>query len=955
MVIGFCNRGRGRGDSGDRGRGRGDSGDRGRGRGDVSRGRGRGDGRGSPSTRGSYPPAGGGSVTAASTRGGIPEQGEHVTAVGVKRPSFGTSGSEIFVKTNHFEVSIPEGYIHHYDEITGSAKPLPPRMNREIVHRLQTQIAPGTFTPRAVYDGRANLYSTGKLVFDPPGEFHEFRFSLVDQPSAGEAQAAPAPGGRPPRAPRMYTVALQHVAEINPEVLARFLQGKQSQGPAVLTAITALNVAVRMEPYSRYPFNTRSFFTNQGSVDIGSGMHLWRGYFQSVRPAIGRMLINVDISAAVMYAPGPMIQVALAALGRQGAHALVPAPAGALTDRDRVTLERFFRGVRVQITVPQGPQARRHPRVVQGLSRLGANAHTFTLATGQVISVAQHFQNAHNYTVQNPGVLCVQIGTGVFPMECCFIPPGQILRKQLPPEKTDQMVKFSTQPPQQRLASVVNALGVLDYGQSEYVRQFGMHLASNDPLTIKGRVLDPPTILYSPTSKMPSTKPTGGRWNLIDKQFYRPMPVNRWAVVIYEREQRYTLQDARMMVQGLITALEAAGMTVAEKDPIIRYHQANGSISEQLHKAGADCVAKNKRAGGPNLIVVVLPQLSADMYAAVKHFGDCKQGVATQCLASAKCKGAKPQYYANVSLKINVKLGGINSIADRRSVPVLNDPVNPTIVMGADIAHPATGTQGRPSFASLVGNIDSNVSKYTAECRVQRERQETIDGLEEMAASQIEFFKSFQVYEKKTPAPTRLIFYRDGVSEGEFQQVLDYELPQLKRACERAHVNPKITLIIVAKGHHVRFFPRSDAGRHEMDGSGNCPAGLVVDNDITHPLEFDFYLQSHRGYGTSRSAHYSVLYDENGFTPDSIQSLSFALCHVFARATLSVSIPAPVYCECADSSRYTAGLTSMTTFQMRTWCLSLEESGTLGTEQLEEYRAAFKPLHSRASKVMYFC
>ena len=48
---------------------------------------------------------------------------------------------------------------------------------------------------------------------------------------------------------------------------------------------------------------------------------------------------------------------------------------------------------------------------------------------------------------------------------------------------------------------------------------------------------------------------------------------------------------------------------------------------------------------------------------------------------------------------------------------------------------------------------------------------------------------------------------------------------------------------------------------------------------------------------TSRSAHYNVLYDENNFTPDSLQALSYALCHVYARATRSVSIPAPVYCE----------------------------------------------------------
>ena len=39
----------------------------------------------------------------------------------------------------------------------------------------------------------------------------------------------------------------------------------------------------------------------------------------------------------------------------------------------------------------------------------------------------------------------------------------------------------------------------------------------------------------------------------------------------------------------------------------------------------------------------------------------------------------------------------------------------------------------------------------------------------------------------------------------------------------------------------------------------NAPSGTVIDTDITHPLEFDFILQSHEGIlGTSRPAHYSV-------------------------------------------------------------------------------------------------
>ena len=131
-------------------------------------------------------------------------------------------------------------------------------------------------------------------------------------------------------------------------------------------------------------------------------------------------------------------------------------------------------------------------------------------------------------------------------------------------------------------------------------------------------------------------------------------------------------------------------------------------------------------------------------------------------------------------------------------------------------------------------------------------------------------------------SPKRILFYRDGVSEGQFKHVLERELPLIRGmtstpsirmryflipnllgACEDANITPKITVIIVGKRHHVRFFPGPKGG----DRSGNCPAGTVIDTDVVHPTEFDFYLQSHGGLlGTSRPAHYSVLHDENGFS-----------------------------------------------------------------------------------------
>jgi len=71
----------------------------------------------------------------------------------------------------------------------------------------------------------------------------------------------------------------------------------------------------------------------------------------------------------------------------------------------------------------------------------------------------------------------------------------------------------------------------------------------------------------------------------------------------------------------------------------------------------------------------------------------------------------------------------------------------------------------------------------------------------------------------------------------------------------------------------------------------------VIDKGLGNPLVRDFYLQSHAGIlGTSRPSHYIILRDDNfDYNADILQELSWVLCHVYAKANRSVSIPAPVY------------------------------------------------------------
>ena len=107
--------------------------------------------------------------------------------------------------------------------------------------------------------------------------------------------------------------------------------------------------------------------------------------------------------------------------------------------------------------------------------------------------------------------------------------------------------------------------------------------------------------------------------------------------------------------------------------------------------------------------------------------------------------------------------------------------------------------------------------------------------------------------------PHRVIIYRDGVSEGQFVQVLQHELTAIREACIKleADYKPGITFIVVQKRHHTRLF--CSEKKEQSGKSGNIPAGTTVDIGITHPTEFDFYLCSHAGIQVDSIFNYLFL------------------------------------------------------------------------------------------------
>ena len=244
--------------------------------------------------------------------------------------------------------------------------------------------------------------------------------------------------------------------------------------------------------------------------------------------------------------------------------------------------------------------------------------------------------------------------------------------------------------------------------------------------------------------------------------------------------------------------LDACGIQTSEpfSDQIILDKgRTMGDIIHEMHQ-------KRKL----DIIFIVLPRKETALFNRIKNFCDRTEGVHTVCVLERKFMTHDATYFANVALKLNLKLGGMNHILKEVDMGIISK--GHTMVVGIDVIHPSLGS-GKASIASTVASIDKDLVQWPVDLRVQvREGQEMLDKINDMVASRLDRWKC-----KNGAFPENILIYRDGVSEGQYQQVLDQGLAPMRKTCNDLYDNdgrrpqPRFTLIVVGKRHHTRFFP----------------------------------------------------------------------------------------------------------------------------------------------------
>ncbi|KAL2831778.1 ribonuclease H-like domain-containing protein [Aspergillus cavernicola] len=864
-----------------------------------------------------------------------------------ERPGYGTQGRQIQLFANYFELkSVGKGLFRYNIDIDGGSSRKSPgtKKAKQIVRLLLEEHFP-ELRRSIVSDYRSTLISHLKILDQ---EQEPVTFDVRYRGDYEEEY---------PEKPEVYRVICQFTGRLYPADLLNFLTSSDAAAMFESKAdiLQALNIAVGHHPKSSTDIASiganKHYAINDAmaeKINLGAGLEALRGYFVSVRASTARLLVNIQVKYIACYQDGPLNQV-IGEFRRSSGPEINSLRKFISKLRVRVThIER--RNKKGQLiprmktiidlaTLHDGRSLANPPRV----SKIGAGpkelyffldspgqpsqqtapagakgkkgkkpAKVGPEPSGRYVTIAEFFQQNYNVLV-DPNLPVVNVGTrdqpSYLPVEVCSVEPGQAAKAKLSPNQTREMLKFAVRSPAQNAMSIVTrgtqTLGLGDSGNPSLV-DFGIQ-ANPSLITVPGRVLAPPNVFYKDNKlNQKQIAPIGGSWNMKSIRFSTPTKLPTWTWILIAtpgpRQHFDSPDDLNDCLKQFTAKLNEVGVVAQLPKAGSRVVLDRRTYEEDINAAIATLMSQHK----PALILTILPLNDTEIYNCVKQACDLRHGVRNINVLAERFKERKEQYFANVGLKFNLKLGGINQIVKPKELGLVGE--GKSMLIGIDVTHPSPGSaDGAPSVAGMVASIDASLGQWPAEIRVQtKSRNEMVEDLDSMLKAHLRRWAKTH----KNTFPENIIVYRDGVSEGQYELVTQKELPLLKSACrdiypasDTAKNLPRFSIIIVGKRHHTRFYPTR---QEDSDRSNNPLNGTVVDRGITEVRNWDFYLQAHTALkGTARPAHYFTVWDEiflklkpsppSQNTADMLEAITHHMCYLFGRATKAVSICPPAY------------------------------------------------------------
>ncbi|KAK9676555.1 hypothetical protein RND81_11G084800 [Saponaria officinalis] len=802
------------------------------------------------------------------------------------KPGFGSIGRCISLLVNHLKVSIrnPDVAFYHYSVKITSGDDVPiecKSISIKIIDKLFQTYSSELNGKVYVFDGKKNVYT-----FAPLSQ-KTFEFTLThEEPFARKVEnhGESTKKSKHSTTPKLFKVELSFCLKVPSRSMIPTIEGQTVY--ETRDALRVLNTILRNQALNKgYLVVRQSYFKNDSSniFEVGEGVLGLHGFHSSFHMTRAGLSLNLDVAVTLTLTPGAILDFLMA--------------------NQNIKEARYIDWVKAKIMLTDVKIKTSHTdRIykIVGLSERPCHQLSFLRSIKdengskeeqlEETTVIDYFLKQYGigltYSKYMP---CLDVGTPskpiYLPMELCSMVSLQRSNKLLSPAQQTTLVEKTKQKPLERMKVLMDAVENSHYENDPLLATCGISIEKTF-MHISGRVLEAPKLKVG---KGEDCSPSDGRWTFKNKQFLDPVNISCWAIVNFSSRC-----DTSYLSRELISVGMRKGMDIERPYALIEENQQMRKASPLARVDAMFEKLQDKLPDKPEFILCVLPERkTSELYGPWKMRSLCDFGLLTQCVCPVKIT---ERYLTNVLLKINAKLGGINSLLATENpscLPHVSDI--PTMILGMDVSHGPPGPADRPSIAAVVGSLSwPLISRYRVALRTQAPRTEIIDSLFRPlengtdAGSVSELLNEFFITSGGRK-PKHIIVFRDGVSESQFDKVLNVELKQIKQAYlgfGEAEV-PKFTVIVAQKRHHTRFFP--------VGATSNVPPGTVVDSEVVHPSSYDFYMCAHGGLiGTLRPVHYHVLLDEIGFSPDELQNFIHSLCYTYQRSSHATSIVAPI-------------------------------------------------------------
>ncbi|XP_059046428.1 protein argonaute-2-like [Achroia grisella] len=741
------------------------------------------------------------------------------------------------VLTNYLKMNIEPRKIHRYD-VT-----FRPDKVKKLIPKAFI-MAKNLRFPKAIvaFDQMKNCYTLNPFSEVPENERLIIKVEVTDNN-----------GKKVP-----FEVSFKHTGVVDLDKIIQYMKtGGTSLNPPS-EAIQCVDVILRQGTLESYVKSGRQFYKRPlNPVDLSDGLEMWTGLFQSAI-FTSRPFVNIDVVHKGFPKSQPLLTAFMKDFGLNPNQNLMQRNWAVSPFKD------FIRGLKVVAAIGGDTTAGGQKREFVCNGTVGpANEETFEYTDPNSgrntrMTVADFFTKIKGVRLQYPNLNCVWVGskskTIYYPMELLEVSYGQANNKQLTEKQLATMVKEAATAPSDRKRKIEEVIRSMNYPKNENFKKFGLTIDDQFHL-VDAKILAPPQLEVAPGR---SLTPRKGAW-----QTNGLLKASSW--------KKLNVISLMMKVAGEM------GMTASRPEMT----QFNGTMRD-LQYIFVTALKK-----GIKFLFVIVGTRARDLYHKVKRTAEREVGILTQCVKEFTMnRRMNAQTARNILLKVNSKLMGINHALDTSSLPRCLSGGD-VMVVGADVTHPSPDQSSVPSIAAVTASIDPKCYQYNIELSIQTPKREMIMQFEDMMVDHLKVYK-----QKQNKLPRKIYVFRDGVSEGQFAQVMASELTAVHNAYQRMtgnpNMKPEVLFLLVQKRHHTRLFvPNSPQ---------NVEPGTVVDKEIVHATELDFYLVSHQAIkGTARPTRYHAVCNDGKIPSDEVEQLTYYLCHLYSRCMRAVSYPTPTY------------------------------------------------------------